>query len=202
MFRLNSCHVSLCIALPCLLLCSCVQRTAIVRETPFTKIDSLTEQYLELQDSMLHAWNVMINDDNYKIATMGNVLTELQESGRFEQELLDSVAMRLDKMKLIRYDQKTIANARVISDYDYLTGSLTDFLTQLVESHPNDRRLAEMITQIELANKRIPAHRHNYDFFVIRYNQFLEANEEYLKEIDARLSADQRPYFYMTTSGN
>lgn len=198
MLRLYYGHVPIFIAFA-FLLCNCVQRKAILSETPFTKIDSLTEQYLELQDSMLHAWNLMINDDNSKIATMNNLINKVRLSGNYDQHLLDSIEMRLDKMKFVRYDQKTIANARVISDYDYVTSSLTEFLSGIVKSQSSDQELQTMIAQIRSANKRVPAHRDNYDFFVIKYNKFLEVNEEYLKEIDARLSAEQRPCFYMVS---
>ena len=33
----------------------------------FTKVDSLTERYLNLEDSILYAWNTLINEDNHKI---------------------------------------------------------------------------------------------------------------------------------------
>jgi hypothetical protein len=51
--------------------------------TTFTRIDSLTDMYLVLQDSLLDTWNLMIKDDNQKIKAMKSLLHELEVGGQF-----------------------------------------------------------------------------------------------------------------------
>src|SRR5687768_15969896 len=70
--------------------------------TGFTKVDSLTETYLSLQDTMLQVWNTMIHDDNRKIRAMHDLLREIiisnpekrEELQRFEERLDDLIEMR------------------------------------------------------------------------------------------------------------
>lgn len=188
-----------------ILLCGCVQRKAIVRESPFTKIDSLTEQYLELQDSMHQAWNIMIHDDNFKIKTMHGLLQELKISNQCDMQTLGLLEQRISELKEMRYDQKTIVDADVIADYDFITNSLITELVSLAESQSDfalNKSLQTLIDEIKAADYRVDNYRHNYDQIALSYNKFLEENKSFIKEIDTHLSADKRPLFHMASGEN
>src|SRR5690349_2081552 len=87
-----------------LVLSSCQEKPKEGR-TNFTKVDSLTDTYLALQDSMLQIWNIMINDDNQKIDAMGNLIHELKVSNATDQETIRSYEERLAQLKESRYTQ-------------------------------------------------------------------------------------------------
>ena len=188
-----------------LLLCNCVQRKAISTESPFTRADSLTEQYLELQDSILHAWNIMINDDNHKIKMMHELVNELGESNQYDRQTLVSLNLRLQELQDIRYDQKSIANTDIIADYDFLTNSLITELVSLAESRSSfadNKELQKMIAAVKESDRRVEMHRNNYDNITNRYNKFIQGNKDQLRDIDTHLPADERPLFQMTSAEN
>ena len=55
-------------------LLSCVRSTVSNEKTRFTHVDSLTETYLNLQDTLLHSWNVLAKDEQEKLGiVMGNI---------------------------------------------------------------------------------------------------------------------------------
>ena len=85
----------------------------------FTKLDSLTEQYLNLKDHMLETWNAMINDDNQKLEAMSNLLHELIVSNPQKRDELKTFEERLVQLRNSRYTQKTMANMDVVEEYDF-----------------------------------------------------------------------------------
>src|SRR5688572_6628349 len=99
-----------------LILLNCGDRNAARQQTTFTRLDSLTDCYLGLQDSMLQAWNIMIHDDNQKIKAMHNLLHELTVSAPAQQEQLDAYDQRLNQLIRLRYTQKTMANTDVVEE--------------------------------------------------------------------------------------
>ncbi|MBK5280140.1 MAG: hypothetical protein JJE09_14880, partial [Bacteroidia bacterium] len=69
-------------------LVSCTRRNPIRETSGYTQIDSLTETYLNLQDSLLITWNVMVKDENEKLRSMDELLTMMQGSGLFDKDQL------------------------------------------------------------------------------------------------------------------
>jgi hypothetical protein len=170
------------------------------RVTTFTEADSLTEIYLNLQDSILLAWNLMINDDNQKIKAMHNLLHELQIAGRFNPSQLESIEQRVEQLKKIRYTPKSMKNSDVIDEYDFASNSLVAELVTLAESHSAysyNSTLQNLVEKIRTAEQRIENYRLAYDAIVLEYNQFLIANKEHLRDLDLAGALEQKPLFQM-----
>lgn len=185
-----------------LLVWRCGDKESTVDETSFTKIDSLTDSYLSLQDSMLQSWNIMIHDDNQKITAMHSLLHELIVSSPDQREILASFEERLEQLVQMRYTQKTMANADVVEEYDFASNSLVTELIALTESQAQfnyNPTLQTLTDEIRTADQRVNIYREEYDAIVIAYNQFIEKNQADIKEIAANSSIEKRPLFQMVS---
>jgi hypothetical protein len=183
-------------------LLSCTKTKPLQEETSFTRIDSLTEHYLALQDTLVTIWNTMIQDDNYKIKTMNALLHELKVCGQFEQEQLNSLQHRLDRLFRIRYTPKTMNNTDIVEEYDFASGSLITELLTLAESHKGfsyNKALQHMVEEILAADLRVENYRMDYDEVAQRYNRFLEKNKAQLTEIADNKTLSKKPLFQMVS---
>jgi hypothetical protein len=171
-------------------------------ETTFTKIDSLTETYLTLQDSLLHAWNVMAWDEKDKIKAMHGILHMLQEQGDFDDQQLIALEQRLEQLDRIRFTQKSLANSYVIEEYDFASNSLVSEIVSLAEANIElieNEKVQVLVDKVKLAEQRVNDYRNDYDRIAERYNLFLERNEKYLNEIDADQNGQKRALFQMAS---
>jgi hypothetical protein len=166
--------------------------------TSYTKADSLTEMYLTLQDSLIDTWNMMITDDNKKIKYMKSLLHEVQVGGQFVPGELQAYEQRVDQLCRIRYTDKTMWNADVIEEYDFASSSLVSELITLAESYSAysyNTTLQTLVEEIRNADLRVENYRADYDVIATRYNQFIEENNELLKEIADKETLDKKPLF-------
>lgn len=180
----------------------CVQQKANEKSASFSLTDSLTEVYLNLQDSILTSWNLMINDDNKKIKAMHNLVHELQVTGQFDAEKLKTLDHRIDQLKKIRYTPKSIVNADVVDEYDFASNSLVTELVVLAESHSAyayNTTMQGLVEEIRMAEQRIENYRATYDAVVNQYNKFILVNKEHMKEIDNSSSVEKKPVFQMVS---
>ena len=170
-------------------------------EVHFTKEDSLTERYLLLQDSMLHAWNLMMNDDNQKLKSMQHLIHEMTIGRQADEHELASLQERLEQLWRIRFTQRTMSNPDVIEEYDFASNSLVVELVALANNAPNfeqNTTLQTLAENITMADQRVLLHRADYDEIVKRYNTFLSNNKELIKTIDKNSSLEKKPLFGMT----
>ena len=114
----------------------CISCTKCNRQdkTSFTKADSLTESYLNLEDSLLHAWNVMAWDEKDKIKSMHEILRMMLEQGGFDKQQVRALEQRLEQLDRIRFTQKSLANSYVIEEYDFASNSLVSVILSLAEA--------------------------------------------------------------------
>jgi septal ring factor EnvC (AmiA/AmiB activator) len=165
----------------------------------FTKADSLTERYLALQDSMLQVWNTMMHDDNLKIKAMHQLLNELSASNPEKQDDLRLFRERLEHLEASRYDQNTMADTEIVTEYDFASNSLVTELISMAESQDrfayNDN-LQKLVDDIRAADQRVNNYREEYDRTAAKYNNFLDDNREWLREIE-KDSLEKKPLFQM-----
>jgi hypothetical protein len=172
--------------------------------TRFTKIDSLTDTYLALQDSMLQSWNIMIKDDNEKLESLHNLLHELQVSGSADQEILKKFEVRLDQLKQSRYTQDNMWEGEIVEEYDFASNALVSELVALAEAQKEfayNPTLQKLVDQIKQAEQRVDIYREQYDVIASQYNAFIESNHRMLREIDAD-SSRKKPLFEMVAEEN
>lgn len=172
------------------------------RTEAFTKIDSLTETYLSLQDSMLQSWNVMVKDENEKIHAMHELIHLLLPSRYHDKDELVSLEQRLEQLDRIRFTQKSMSDPHVVEEYDFASNSLISELLSLTESNPQfsqNTELQTLVDRIRTADQRVDIYRSAYDEATTTFNNFLEENKSYLKEIDQNGTEQKRPLFQMAS---
>lgn len=170
--------------------------------TSFTRIDSLTDIYLTLQDSLYTTWNLMIKDDNQKIKAMKNLLHELEVGAQYSKEEIKSIEQRIAQLTRIRYTPKTMWNADVIEEYDFASNSLVSELIALAESHSAfsyNNIMQNLVEEIRASDMRVETYRMEYDALAMRYNEFLDENKDLLREIANNGSIDKKPLFQMVS---
>ena len=178
---------------------SCENKKTTVH-TDFTKADSVTETYLALQDSMLQVWNTMIHDDNRKIKAMHHLLHELTVSNPEKREELHDYKQRLDDLPEMRYDQNSMSDAEVVSEYDFASNSLVTELIALAESQKEfayNPRVQQLADSIRAADQRVNNYRQQYDEIALRFNRFIEGNRSILEEIEKDSTILKKPLFQM-----
>ncbi len=170
--------------------------------THFTHVDSLTEVYLDLQDSLHTAWNLMINDDNQKIKAMQNLLHELKISAQLDPEKAESLDHRIEQLKRIRYTPKSMSNPDLVAEYDFASNSLVNELISLSEGHTAfayNTTMQNLVNQIRKAEESIEHYRSDYDAIVVVYNKFILENKDHMREIDHTSKVEKKPQFQMVS---
>ncbi|HEX8037710.1 MAG TPA: LemA family protein [Chryseosolibacter sp.] len=183
-----------------LALCSCDKK-----EKPgasFSKADSLTETFLTLQDSMVASWNAMISDDDTKIKAMHHLLHQLSVLNPASRDELKVFEGRVDGLVSLRYDQRTMSDTEIVSEYDFASNALVSELVSLAESQPeftSDKALQKLVDDIRDADLRVDNYRDEYDANASRLNQFIEENGIYLKATEEKSFLEKRPLFQMAS---
>jgi hypothetical protein len=188
------------IALFSLLLMNCTRQKPGATRTTFTKADSLTDCYLDYQDSILQSWNVMINDDNQKVKALHNLLHELLITSTDDRDVLRSFEEQLAHLVGMRYNQQSLGNEDVVEEYDFASANLVSGLISMAESKPEfayNTTLQNLVEEIRLADQRVINYREEYDYIVAQYNGFLERNRIYLDEISVGDTMHQKHLFKM-----
>lgn len=181
--------------------CSCSRKEQVMAKPNFTRADSLMDTYLSLQDSIYKVWTVMINDDNQKITAMHNLLHELKLTNAEEQETIRSFEERLNQLSQLRYTQKSLAEADVVSEYDFASNSMVTELTSLAESRTEfsyNTTLQKLVNDILAADQRVENYRAQYDQIATRFNEFLEKNKAILLDSGEDKAAEKKALFQTT----
>lgn len=179
-----------------ILLTGCGQKESTREEHGFTKIDSLTESYLAYNDSILQAWNLMINDDNQKIKSMRKLVNILSESNEFNHEELQVLSERINHLLENRYTPESLRE-ELIEEYDFASNALITELTTLAEGYSKfdqDDKLQKIVAEITAADQRVEKYRNEYDQLVERYNQFLVINHPTIEDAE-NLDWKKKPKF-------
>jgi hypothetical protein len=181
-----------------IVLMSCGRSTTINETTTFTHIDSLTDTYLSLQDTLLYSWNVLVKDEQEKVDAMEKALHQLIQLPVPEKSQLVTLQSRLQQLKQLRITQKTLTNPYVVEEYDFATSSLVAEIVALSESNSalmQNKNLSTLIEKIKIAEQHTPLFRYGYDSIAFVFNAFLEKNESSLKEIDKSGAFERMPLF-------
>lgn len=167
-------------------------------QTTFTSADSLTDRLLQLQDSALFAWNVMVSDDTRKFRTIHDLLHRLMSKGYHDQEALIALEQRLNAVSSFSLTQESIDDPTLIEEYDFATSALVTELTTLAKSHESfddDPYLREKVQEIILIDQQVEANRRRYDAIVQEYNQFLEKHHDAVKNLELGMPLKEKPLF-------
>ncbi|HEX5169410.1 MAG TPA: hypothetical protein VFW11_09565 [Cyclobacteriaceae bacterium] len=169
--------------------------------TKFTKADSVTEKYLDLEDSILIVWNTIVNDDNLKIQTMHDLLHQLLVSNTLDKDELISLENRLNELDGMKITQESIKDPIHVYEYDLASKTLVNELINLTSSVEPFKKdpLQIILATIQDADSRVRENRFNYDKIAYEFNQFVERNEAFLNEQDQNLSTAKKGLFQISS---
>jgi hypothetical protein len=177
---------------------SCGRSTTSNEKTTFTHIDSLTDTYLTLQDTLLHSWNVIVKDEHAKIDALEKALKQLLQWPMAEKSQLVSLESRLQQLKHLHITQKALTNSYVVEEYDFAANSLIGEILALSESHSSllqNKDLSDLVEKIKILEQHTSVCRSGYDSIAFQFNAFLEKNQSALKEIDKNGALEKKPLF-------
>lgn len=195
--RMNYCSYSI-LALLTWVGVACSHSDAPQTTQVFSKLDSLTDTYLVLQDSMLLSWNLMANDETKKLNSLHEILLAMKNSNLFDQAQVVSLEQRLEQLKRIRFTQKSMANPYVVDEYDFASNALISEIIIAAEAFPEfvqQPNFQSHIDYVKLADQRVGQYREAYDLITSQFNEFLDKNKASLKDIDKDAPEGKRPLF-------
>jgi hypothetical protein len=177
---------------------SCKKQENSTGHTAFTRIDSLTEVYLTLQDSMWSTWNLMMKDESEKLEAVNSLLEDMKEVDGANKVQIESLQQQSEQLDHIRFTQKTMENPHVVEEYDFASNALITDVIQLVESHPdfiNSVKWQRLADAIKSADQRISTYREEYDQVASQYNDLLDEIGPSLSEIDEKNDGQKKALF-------
>ena len=184
------------------LLVSCGRHSTISEKTSFTHIDSLTDTYLTLQDTLLHSWNVLLKEEHEKMQAMEKVMEHLLHSPTAVPSQVAALGARLDQLHQLNITTKTLANQYVVEEHDVAAQAVTHDLLTMAESNSAllmNKEFTQLVARIKSADQRTWQHRSGYDSIVHLFNNFLEKNKNLLTDIEKSGSLEKRPTFNEAT---
>jgi hypothetical protein len=164
----------------------------------FTKQDSIMQQYLDYQDSLVFAWNTILHDDNIKIQNLNYILHELAVGKQLNNMVEESYKQRLTQLLNIRFTEKTFSNKDVVYEFDVAEEKLIQEISELaVQSkfYEQNRMLQNLTLQIEKANKLKPELRSAYNALAWQYNQFISSNKDLILKADPTANLELKSLF-------
>lgn len=133
---------------------------------------------------------------------MYNLLHELAVSNPEKRDELASFEERLDQLKTVRYDQKSISNTDIVAEYDFASNALVSELISMAELQSEfayNTTLQKLVETIRSADQRVNNYRAEYDHIAARYNRFIEKNQSLLKEFNEDSFLEKKPLFQVAT---
>lgn len=170
--------------------------------TDFNEIDSLRATFLTIEDSLVHTWNVMINDDNRKMKSLYRLVQEVVFAGGVDTTITNNLLQQVKQLKSKRYTSKTMADSDLIDYYDSSSNALVNSIITLATSHEEFERnivMNEMIDEINQAEGKILFFRLDYDDVAKIHNIFIAEHKELMKDINSEYNPDKLPVFELPT---
>ncbi|NJN27693.1 MAG: hypothetical protein HC819_17855 [Cyclobacteriaceae bacterium] len=162
--------------------------------------DSLMITYGILQDSVQRNWEIMIADDDEKLALLNRLLQEVSHTNNYDKLKFNELKSNIDQLKAMRYDQQTMGESALIDKYDSATIVVSDQVIGFARSHPrydDFPLMEELVQEINAKNNYILLHRNHYDFWAKELNSYTDENGESIKRIEPDFREESLPLFQL-----
>ena len=163
-------------------------------------VDSLNQTYRSLNDSLTARWEVIVADEDQKLADMRRLLQEISYFPIYNKARLDTLQQQLQQVYEMRFDPETLTSEQ-IDRYDSAASALKTKIIQFAQEHPDVEQyplVGQLIDSIEAADQRVLFHRVKYDNYARDYNAFLETNREFVRKIDTTGLHRERTLFQLS----
>lgn len=189
------------IALMCAASYTACQRASEEKKTEERLIsaDSLNKTYKSLSDSAVAHWQVMVADDDQKLADMRRLLLEISYFPVYNKAKLDSLNTQLQQVYEMRFQPETMTSEQ-IDRYDSASAALKAKIISFAEEHPDVEKyplVGQLINSIEAADQRVIFHRVKYDNYARDLNAFMLRHREFVRKIDTTGFPEKIPLFQL-----
>ena len=177
-----------------ILLGSCGRRAKLTK----SEVDSLKAEYVSLLAPADTAWKIMMDEDDEKLFYLKRLLQEVSYTNEYDTIQYTSLMTRLEELKVIRYDQYTVSDSKLIDKYDSVTIQLVPEILNFASSHPmfgNYPLMAELIYNIRELDNNVLFKRADYDREAKKLNEYLTHNEDALADNLPDLDRNKKPLF-------
>ena len=161
--------------------------------------DSLRTVYYGLADSLNQAWNVLRQDDASKNERLQRLLHEMQQTGYYAADTLDSLESLVQELAGLDYDSVTVGNERRVHRYDSATVEVSEAVVQYAETRPayiQHPALVFLTEKILDANRSMTLYRLSYDRYSRKFNQFLDNHHASIALLDSSGASAQRRFLF------
>lgn len=176
----------------------CCGRSATLNEnTAFSKNDSLTDRYLNMQDTLLHVWNRLVRHEKEKLSAIDEMFERMTRLHHGDA----SLQSRFAQIKELRLTPRLLSNPDVLEEYDFAHESLINEMLALAATGQlaTDREFQALVDRVKIAESNISLNREDYDSIAQAFNEFMQTHQLVLKEIDQNCNLNPRPTFGSVT---
>jgi hypothetical protein len=163
-------------------------------------LDSLTNTYLTLHDTLVFTWNSIQRDESQKIEIMNQLISKLEGSKGYDKTEIVLLRTRLEQLQRIQFTPRTLANSDVVDEYNFASNNLIAELIALSESNAallNHPDWQQLIDEIQTIDMRGVLEREMYDSLAWQLNSFIEENLALMPEIAPQSGLEKTHYFNM-----
>lgn len=175
--------------------------TTTEREHPqstFSKADTLTDQFLVLQDSLHHRWLHVSMHEQLHNEQLRSLFEHLQVLVPLPAADRTSIEIQIEQLHHLQLNPRNITNPDVIHEHDLARHALTTDLFRLIQAHrihERDSTIAHTARRIQEFQQNTWPVRMHYDSLARQYNQFLLQHRETLRQGDPENKYQPRPLF-------
>lgn len=162
--------------------------------------DSLNLSYQTLNDSLALRWEILAREEDQKLANMRRLLEEVSNFPVYNKARLDTLQRQLGQVYEMRIEPETLTSEK-IDRYDSASSAIRNNIIDYVSQHPDVEKYplaTGLVDSLSSADQRILLHRVKYDNYARDYNQFLESNPEYVRNIDTTDLHRKRTLFQLS----
>lgn len=143
-----------------------------------------------LRDTVAARWQEMVASDDAKLRDTQQLLTILETQPDADREQVNYLRRANTRLKILRYNQQTMAESARIDAYDVAQDSVLRMVYNMalpVDKEPTDN-VKTLTTQIQDANAEVVVFRIRYDQAATRFNNYLQVHSSDLQELGGKYS--------------
>jgi hypothetical protein len=143
-----------------------------------------------LRDTVQARWQEMVASDDDKLRNTQQLLTILETQPAANREQVNILRRANTRLRILRYDQQTMAESARIDAYDVAQDSVLRMVYSMAlpaDKTPTDD-IKTLTTQIQDANTEVVVFRIRYDQAARRFNNYLQVHATELQELGGQYS--------------
>jgi hypothetical protein len=174
-------------------ICACSTTSPVQERTQFSRLDSLTETYLVLNDSILMSWNRIVSDELAKSKTFQELIDKIKDEGKTGSAQIESLQLRILQLDRIRFNQKNMDQPHVVEEYDKACVAIVNDL--ISNTTP---MTAAISTRDWFEEARVAGYyrRAYYDSLASTFNNFILQHKVTLRDLGPTTQLDEKPMFW------